>query len=136
MANRGYVFPRVCCDVRIYQLFTVPQKFFLHFYLVALVSTTALVISTWYYAYNIAPLGSETMHYSSIASHLTGGSHIVTLHRSHSASEAYRYKIWGSVFLLLLMEIQVVRRLYETIYVFKYSPSARMHIFAYLTGLL
>ncbi|KAL0534855.1 hypothetical protein IC582_029152 [Cucumis melo] len=33
------------------------------------------------------------------------------------------------------MEVQVLRRLYETIYVFNYSPSARMHIFGYLTGL-
>ncbi|KAK9284338.1 hypothetical protein L1049_023509 [Liquidambar formosana] len=33
------------------------------------------------------------------------------------------------------MEIHVVRRLYETVYVFKYRHSARMHIFGYLTGL-
>ncbi|CAN1186678.1 Polyprenol reductase 2 [Linum perenne] len=31
------------------------------------------------------------------------------------------------------MEAQVLRRLFETIYVFKYSPSARMHIFGYIT---
>ncbi|TYJ47422.1 hypothetical protein E1A91_A02G188900v1 [Gossypium mustelinum] len=33
------------------------------------------------------------------------------------------------------MEIHVLRRLYETFQVFNYSPSARMHIFGYLTGI-
>ncbi|KAL2486979.1 Uncharacterized protein Adt_31735 [Abeliophyllum distichum] len=39
-------------------------------------------------------------------------------------------------FCFLLMEAQVLRRLLETIYVFKYSSSAWMCIFGYLTGLL
>lgn len=38
--------------------------------------------------------------------------------------------------MLLLMEVQVFRRLYETLNVFHYSPSARMHFLGYLTGLL
>ncbi|CAN0890839.1 Polyprenol reductase 1 [Linum grandiflorum] len=42
--------------------------------------------------------------------------------------------LWLSVLLLVFMEAQVLRRLFETMYVFKYSPSARMHIAAYLTG--
>ncbi|XP_023729414.1 polyprenol reductase 2 [Lactuca sativa] len=48
------------------------------------------------------------------------------------------YNVWLSeaVFLLLLMEVQVLRRFYESIYVFNYSPSARMHILGYLLGLL
>ncbi|KAK3415799.1 hypothetical protein EUGRSUZ_H01470 [Eucalyptus grandis] len=83
----------------------------------------------------MAPMASEPFLYSSIASHLTGGSHPFTLHRSHSTPLKHRYVVWKSVFLLLLMEIQVLRRLYENIYVFNYSPSARMHIFGYLTGL-
>ncbi|KAI3502300.1 hypothetical protein L1887_30334 [Cichorium endivia] len=43
--------------------------------------------------------------------------------------------VWLSVFLLSLMEVQVLRRFYESIYVFNYSPSARMHIFGYLVGI-
>ncbi|KAG6653404.1 hypothetical protein CIPAW_05G074000 [Carya illinoinensis] len=85
------------------QRFTVPQRFFCHFYWVAVVWTTLLLVTTWMYAYTTAPMVSEPFLYSSIANHLTGG--------------------------------QVLRRLFETIYVFNYSPSARMHIFGYLTGL-
>ncbi|KAK6118019.1 hypothetical protein DH2020_048234 [Rehmannia glutinosa] len=58
-----------------------------------------------------------------------------SLRKSHSSLN-YTYGIWKSVFLLLLMEAQVLRRLFESIYVFKYSPSARMHIAGYLTGLI
>ncbi|GAA0166383.1 hypothetical protein LIER_21547 [Lithospermum erythrorhizon] len=46
-----------------------------------------------------------------------------------------QYGICSSVFMLLLMELQLLRRLYESIYLFNYSPSARMHILGYLTGL-
>ncbi|XAR72760.1 Polyprenol reductase [Bertholletia excelsa] len=114
--------------------FTVPQKFFCHFYLLAVVWTAFLLVITWSYAYNVAPMVSEPFHYSSIVSHLTGGSNIFYLRKSHSIVKQ-RYKVWVSVFLLSLMEVQALRRLFETIYVFKYSASARMHIFGYLTGL-
>ncbi|KAM7482672.1 hypothetical protein LguiB_007255 [Lonicera macranthoides] len=114
--------------------FTVPQRLFSHFYVVAVVWTTLLVVATWLYAYRTASLISEPLRYSTIASHLTGGSHILSLHKSRSSTE-HMYIVWRSLFLLLLMEAQVLRRLFETIYVFKYSPSARMHIFGYLTGL-
>ncbi|KAK9286340.1 hypothetical protein L1049_014733 [Liquidambar formosana] len=115
--------------------FTVPQRFFLHFYVVAVVWTTLLVLATWLYAYVMTPVVSEPLLFSTIASHLTGGSHIFSFHKSRSTPVEYRIRVWQSVFLLLLMEVQVLRRLYETIYVFNYSPSARMHIFGYLTGL-
>ncbi|KAL6981189.1 Polyprenol reductase 2 [Sarracenia purpurea var. burkii] len=115
--------------------FTVPQRLFCHFYVLAVVWTTFLLCATWLYAYNMAPLVSLPLQYSTIASHLTGGSHTFSLHKSHSASAKQRYRAWLSVFLLLLMEVQALRRLIETIYVFKYSPSARMHILGYLTGI-
>ncbi|XP_023755864.1 polyprenol reductase 2 [Lactuca sativa] len=51
------------------------------------------------------------------------------------AMREHVYNVWLSVFLLVLMEIQVLRRFYESIYVFNYSPSARMHIFGYLVGI-
>lgn len=118
------------------QSFTIPQRFFCHFYWLAVMWTTLLLVTTWLYAYTTAPMVSEPFLYSSIASYLTGGSHISSWHKSHSTSIKQRYVVWRSVFLLLLMEVQVLRRLFETIYVFNYSLSARMHIFAYLTGLL
>ncbi|KAL3539036.1 hypothetical protein ACH5RR_002402 [Cinchona calisaya] len=115
--------------------FTVPQKFFCHFYALAVIWTTFLLVATWLYAYNMAPFVSEPLQLSRFTSYLTGGSHSFWFHRSRSMKREQRYRSWLSVFLLLLMEAQVLRRLYESIYVFKFSPSARMHIFGYLTGL-
>lgn len=116
--------------------FTLPQKFFGHFYAVSVVWTTFLLVTTWLYAYKTVPLVSKPFHYTTIANQLAGGSHIFSwLNKSRSTSMEYKYGVWQSVFLLLLMEVQVLRRLFETIYVFNYSPSARMHIIGYLTGL-
>ena len=116
------------------QKFTVPQCFFCHFYALAVVWTTFLLVTTWMYAYRTAPLVSEPFIYSSIPSYLTGGSPIFSWLNLRSTPMKQRYMVWRSVFLLLLMEVQVSRRLIETIYVFNYSPTARMHIFGYLTG--
>lgn len=114
----------------------VPQKWFFHFYAVAMIWTTVLLIITWTYAYKTTSLILEPFSYSGIASHSTGGSHFFSWHKSHPIPMEYIYGVWQSVFLLLLMEAQVLRRLYESIYVFNYSSSARMHVFGYLTGLL
>ncbi|KAG6383542.1 hypothetical protein SASPL_145041 [Salvia splendens] len=115
--------------------FSVPQRYFCHFYIVGFIWTTFLLVATWIYAYKMAPVVSESSLYSVIASHLTGVSQEFSFRNSHSSMGEYKYGIWNSVFLLLLMEAQVLRRLIESIYVFKYSPSARMHIAGYLTGL-
>ncbi|KAJ7978537.1 polyprenol reductase 2-like [Quillaja saponaria] len=114
--------------------FTVPQRCFLHFYSVAVVWTTFLVVTTWIYASRMAPIASAPFIFSTITSYLIGGSHIFSSHESPSTQFQHSYVVWRAVFLLLLMEVQVLRRLFETIYVFSYSPSARMHIFGYLTG--
>ncbi|CAA6673482.1 unnamed protein product [Spirodela intermedia] len=45
-------------------------------------------------------------------------------------------QLWKTVFVLILMEAQVIRRLYESFFVFKYDSSARMHVLGYLTGLV
>ncbi|CAI9102824.1 OLC1v1001169C1 [Oldenlandia corymbosa var. corymbosa] len=111
------------------------SRFLGHFYVLAVIWTTTLLVATWVYAYSVTPLVSEPMQFSSITSYLTGGSQSFWLHESRSMKLEKRRGVWLSVFLLLLMEAQVLRRLYETIYVFKYSPSARMHIFGYITGL-
>ncbi|RZC49530.1 hypothetical protein C5167_017964 [Papaver somniferum] len=97
------------------QKLSVPQRFFLHFYVLGVVCTTSLLLLTWFYAYKMVPF---------------------SMHKSHATSVEHGYRLRRSVFLLILMEIQVLRRLYETIYVFDYSPAARMHIFGYITGML
>uniref|UniRef100_A0A1J3JJB2 Polyprenol reductase 2 n=1 Tax=Noccaea caerulescens TaxID=107243 RepID=A0A1J3JJB2_NOCCA len=87
------------------------------------------------YACKMAPLSSEEFELSNIASRLTGGgSHVFSFHKSHLTPVEHRFQVWRAVFLLILMEIQVLRRLIESIYVFKYSPSARLHILGYLAG--
>ncbi|KAL0885289.1 hypothetical protein Bca101_009271 [Brassica carinata] len=88
------------------QKWTVPQRYFAHFYVFGVACTTLLLTITWMYAFKMAPLSSGD-----------------------------QFKVWRAVFLLLLMEIQVLRRLTESFYVFKYNPSARMNILAYITGL-
>ncbi|KAL1362197.1 hypothetical protein AAHE18_03G062600 [Arachis hypogaea] len=113
------------------QKFTLPQRFFLHFYIVASIWTTFLLVATWCYAYTVVPPVRESSAYSTITSYLIGGSAL----RTDSTTMFQRHAVWQAVFLLLLMEAQVLRRLFETIYVFKYSPSARMHILGYLTGM-
>ncbi|XWS42155.1 hypothetical protein CRYUN_Cryun17cG0143700 [Craigia yunnanensis] len=128
-AKRGKIMPSSS------HMFTVPQTFFLHFYLLAVVWTTMLLMGTWYFAYKVAPLSAESLSYPATASHLTGGSHIFALHKSRFTYAEDKFNIWKSVFLLLLMEVHVLRRLSETFHVFNYTSSARMHIFGYLTGL-
>lgn len=115
--------------------FTVPQSFFLHFYIIGAIWTTSLMLATWFYAFKMAPLGAAALSFSVAASNLIGASHIFSLHKSRVSNVEDRFEVWKSVFLLLLMELHVLRRLYETVYVFKYRSSARMHIFGYLTGL-
>lgn len=115
--------------------FTVPQKYFMHFYVVGVLATTILLLAIWFYAYmKMTPLLPESSSYSTIASHLVG-SNSFSFGRVHSRTMGHKYHVWRTVFVLLLMEIQVLRRLYETEHVFHYSPSARMHIVGYLTGL-
>ncbi|XP_074589275.1 polyprenal reductase 1-like [Curcuma longa] len=116
--------------------FTLPQKYFLHFYLVALALTTFLAFSIWFYAYEkMLPLASESLGYETTASYLTGGAHIFSFNKAPLVNFELKHQVWRTVFVLLLMDFQVLRRAYETVYVFNYSPSARMHFFGYLAGL-
>lgn len=114
---------------------SVPQKFFCHFYVLGVLWTMVLLSATWVYAYTIEPLSPMQLSLSNIASDLTGASRTVLSKRNHLLRLQHRYGIWSSVFMLLLMEAHVLRRLYESIYVFNYSPSARMHLLGYITGL-
>lgn len=99
--------------------------------------TTSLLLAIWFYAYmKMTPLMPEQSSYSTIASHLVGGSNSFHLANFWSSRPMeHKYRVWCTVFVLILMEIQVLRRLYETEHVFHYSPSAQMHIIGYLTGI-
>uniref|UniRef100_A0A0E0I106 3-oxo-5-alpha-steroid 4-dehydrogenase C-terminal domain-containing protein n=1 Tax=Oryza nivara TaxID=4536 RepID=A0A0E0I106_ORYNI len=113
--------------------FTVPQKYFMHFYVVGVLATTILLLAIWFYAYmKLTPLLLESSSYSTIFSHLVG-SNSFSFGRVRSRTMGHKYRVWRTVFALLLMEVQVLRRLYETEHVFHYSP-ARMHIVGYLTA--
>ncbi|KAJ6692797.1 POLYPRENOL REDUCTASE 2-LIKE [Salix purpurea] len=115
--------------------FTVPQRFFSHFYVVAVAWTTLLLLGTSIYAYRMTAIVSEPFFYADLGSYLAGRSNVFSFHRPQLMSLEDGHRVWLSVFLLLLMELQVLRRLFETVYVFNYSTSARMHICGYLTGL-
>jgi hypothetical protein len=47
----------------------------------------------------------------------------------------YRGRAWETVLLLVMLELQLLRRLHESINLFQYSPLARMHIVGYLIGM-
>ncbi|KAK7381318.1 hypothetical protein VNO78_33925 [Psophocarpus tetragonolobus] len=112
------------------QNFSIPHRLFAHFYGVALTWTTLLLLGTWAYAYTVLPLVAEPFSYSTITAFLTGGSSI----RTDTSKLKKGFLAWEAVFLLLLLQIQLLSRLYETRHVFHYSPSARMHLLGYLTG--
>ncbi|KAI4320639.1 hypothetical protein MLD38_034097 [Melastoma candidum] len=109
------------------QRFTVPQRLFLYIYISGVVWTSLLVVASWIYAHNMEAFFPDPFPYTATTvGDLTKGLHLPMLR--------HIYEVWKSVFLLLLMEIQVLRRLFESMLVFNYSPSARMHITGYLIG--
>lgn len=116
--------------------FSVPQSYFLHFYLVGVIWTTFLLLCTMFFASTTTlPLQSESLRYSSVASQLAGSADSLSFAKPFSTLAKHNQQAWKNVFVLLLMEAHVLRRLYETVYVFNYSPSARMHVLGYLSGL-
>lgn len=115
--------------------FSVPQSYFLHFYLVGVFWTMFLLVCTLFFACTTTlPLSSESLRYSSVASQLAGTSDSLSFAKPFSTLVKHSQQAWKTVFVLLLMEAQVLRRLYETVYVFNYSSSARMHVLGYLCG--
>lgn len=115
--------------------FSVPQSYFLHFYLVGAIWTTFLLACTLFFACTTTlPLSSESLSYSSVASQLAGSADSLSFAKPFFTLAKHSQQAWKTVFVLLLMEAQVLRRLYETVYVFNYSSSARMHVLGYLCG--
>eukprot|EP00250_Pteridium_aquilinum_P013158 c21166_g3_i1 orf=133-1062(+) len=88
--------------------FTVPQRFFLHFY----------IVGTLFNGFLLLLMLAQTCV------------------KPMPKFEISREEAWRTVAILFLFELQVLRRLYESLYVSKFSRHARMHILAYLLGLL
>ncbi|KAH9620453.1 hypothetical protein KSS87_011853 [Heliosperma pusillum] len=55
-----------------YEKLTVPQRFFSHFYVLAVVWTSLLLLTTWAYAYKLESLVSESKSHPGVASNLAG----------------------------------------------------------------
>ncbi|GLJ16228.1 hypothetical protein SUGI_0272240 [Cryptomeria japonica] len=116
---------------------SVPQSYFLHFYLVSVTWTTFLLVCMSYFAHcTTATTSSDSLRYSSVASYIAGGVDALSFAKPPYILAEYNKQAWKTVLVLLLIEAQVVRRLYETVYVFNYCHSARMHILGYLTGMV
>ncbi|KAG0571178.1 hypothetical protein KC19_6G217400 [Ceratodon purpureus] len=118
--------------------FTVPQRWFTHFYLLGLLVNTALLTITFLFAYACTfPIQEHESQVSAIFSALGGAGTrdasggIGTV--EHLAE--YRGRAWSSFLLLVMMEAQVLRRIFENFHVFQFSPLARMHVLGYLVGM-
>jgi 3-oxo-5-alpha-steroid 4-dehydrogenase 3 len=46
-----------------------------------------------------------------------------------------RGRAWGSFLLLAMLEAQILRRIFENVHLFHFSPLARMHVLGYLVGM-
>ncbi|PWA44729.1 3-oxo-5-alpha-steroid 4-dehydrogenase family protein [Artemisia annua] len=113
----------ICC--KNVQKLMVPHRIFYHFYAVGIFWTTTMLVAVWLYA--IMKLASHAEY--DVFSATTGQFH-------NSLTGKHVYNVWLSVFMLLLMEAQVIRRYFESLYVFKYSPSARLHTYGYIGGIV
>ena len=71
------------------------------------VVTTTLLLAIWFYAYmKMTPLVPEPSSYSTIASHLVGSSDSFSLSSFWSSRpREHKYRVWRTVFVLILMEI-------------------------------
>ncbi|CAM6085754.1 unnamed protein product [Calypogeia fissa] len=120
-----------------FQKFTVPQSFFTHFYVLGLIWTTALFFTALGFAVICSnPASPEEHNLSSLAAQLVNAP-MSYLQGDSSMGDIEKYgkDAWRLVFLLLLFEIHLTRRLYECLFVSSFSPSARMNFFGYIIGL-
>ncbi|KAG0586874.1 hypothetical protein KC19_2G123900 [Ceratodon purpureus] len=118
--------------------FTVPQRWFAHFYVLGSLVNTLLLVVTFLFAYSCTfPLQSEESQVSAVVAQLGGAgtsdSNGGVGNVGHLAK--YRGRAWGSFVLLVMLGLQLLRRLLETNHISQYSPLARMSIFGYLVGL-
>jgi 3-oxo-5-alpha-steroid 4-dehydrogenase 3 len=119
--------------------FTVPQRWFTHFYVLGILVNTILLAVAFLFAYMCTfPLQSHESKVSAMVFSMSGAG------QTHAASVGvdnvpqlakYRERAWSSFLLLAMLEIHLLRRLFESVYMFHYSPLARMHILGYFAGL-
>lgn len=100
--------------------FTVPKSFFLHFYIIYALSIVVSIISLLYlpiYLENLKP----NSFYQLLLQDLT--------------NKKLSYDEYKNLHIILtLISIQSIRRLFESIFVTKFSPSSKINISHYLVG--
>ncbi|KAG6555040.1 hypothetical protein Mapa_003072 [Marchantia paleacea] len=114
---------------------TVPQSFFTHFYIVGLTLNTVLFLTSFAFACKCS--SGVKNQFSSVVAQLTGAGGHHTLFAGEPVLVLGKFgpEAWKLVFLLLLMEIHLTRRLYECLFVSSFDPSARMSAIGYLIAL-
>ncbi|KAL3683051.1 hypothetical protein R1sor_001073 [Riccia sorocarpa] len=114
---------------------TVPQSFFVHFYIAGLLLNTILLFTAFGFACKCS--GGVRDQFSSVVAQLTGAGveHIPFAGDSVPVLGKYGREAWRLVFLLLLFQIHLVRRLYECIFVSKFNPAARMNLLGYIIAI-
>ncbi|CAM6108925.1 unnamed protein product [Calypogeia fissa] len=118
--------------------FTVPQSFFTHFYGLGLIWTTAPFFTALGFSVIYSkPALPEEQNLLSLAAQLVNAPMSYLQGDSSTEDiENYGRDAWRLVFLLLLFEIHLSRRLYESlVFVSSFSPSARINFFGYTIAL-
>lgn len=118
--------------------FTVPQRWFGHFYVLGTLMNTTLLVISFLFAYHCTfPIQTHDSQVSTIVGSLGGASsqHLDGGVGNVGDLAIYRGRAWETVLLLVMLELQLLRRLHESINLFQYSPLARMHIVGYLIGM-
>uniref|UniRef100_A0A6N2MDG2 Uncharacterized protein n=1 Tax=Salix viminalis TaxID=40686 RepID=A0A6N2MDG2_SALVM len=85
--------------------FTVPQRFFSHFYVVAVVWTTLLLLATWIYANRMATIVSEPFFYFDLGSYFAGSANIFSFHRSHPPARMHIFGYLTGLFFYTAMPL-------------------------------
>jgi len=119
--------------------FTVPQSWFIHFYVLGTMVNTALLLVVLLFAYACTfPVSARESPFSIMMAQMGGGGSVDAGDGVTSVSDLneHQFPAWSTVLLLAMMELQIFRRLYECSHVFSYSSLARMHLAAYLVGLI
>ncbi|KAH8974636.1 hypothetical protein BDL97_01G112200 [Sphagnum fallax] len=119
--------------------FTVPQSWFIHFYVLGTMVNTALLLVVLLFAYACTfPVSARESPFSIMMAQMGGGGSVDAGDGVTSVSDLneHQFPAWSTVLLLAMMELQIFRRLYECSHVLSYSSLARMHLAAYLVGLI
>ncbi|KAL2611753.1 hypothetical protein R1flu_023445 [Riccia fluitans] len=135
ICRRGKLLQKSDSAGRGLQSLTVPQSFFIHFYIAGVLLNTVVLFTAFGFACKCS--GGVRDQFSSVVAQLTGAGveHIPFAGDAVPVLGKYGREAWRLVFLLLLFEIHVLRRLYECLFVSKFDPAARVNLLGYLIGL-